>query len=122
MMFKFLQRRRYKKQVLKYLYALLCLYPRGPNKIAKDYPGVLSAIDSHFADQMSPQRSAVYLAASVLTNEVKTLTDEQCLLIRHQLPQLKVAKLLEVMAGKAPKFPDDIAFGAIMFGVSILIA
>jgi hypothetical protein len=121
-MLKFLERRRYKKQVLAHVYALLRLYPLGVGKIVKVYPGILSAIDSHFAEQMPPPRSALFVAASVLTNDLKALTTEQCLLIRNQLPTMPMAQLTAVMAGESPKFPEEIAFGTIMYGVAILTA
>jgi hypothetical protein len=121
-MLKFLQRRRYKKQVLGNVYALLRLYPLGLDNIVKCYPGILSAIDSNFAEQIPPPRSALFVAASVLTNDLKALTVEQCLLIRNQLPTMPMAQLAAVMAGEIPKFPEEIAFGTIMYGVAILTA
>jgi hypothetical protein len=122
MMLNFFQRRRYKKQVLAHVYALLRLYPLGLDNIVKSYPGILSAIDSNFAEQMPPPCSALFVAASVLTNDLKALTAEQRLLIRNQLPTMPMAQLRAVMAGESPKFPEEITFGVIMYGVSILTA
>src|SRR6516165_3240498 len=120
-MFKFLQRQRYKNQVLGSLYAVLYLYPRGRDKIVKDYPGVHDAIKSNFADGTKPQRAALLMAGSILANVVETLSPDQRALISGQLGQLDMrqvrAMLKDVMAGK--KLPEGIVFGTIMLGVAI---
>jgi hypothetical protein len=104
-MFTFSRRQQYKRHVLKYLYALLIMRPRASGLILKDYPGVVVAIDSHFAEQMPPPRSAIFPAAAVLTNDLKTLTLEQCFEIRQQLSTLNLSPLYELMMGKAAIFP-----------------
>jgi hypothetical protein len=121
MMFTFSRRQQYKQAVLKYLYALLCMRPRPSRSILKDYPGVVVAIDSHFAEQMPPPRSAIFLAAAVLTNDLKELTLEQCLVIRQQLSTLKLSPLYELMIGKAANLSDDVSRCAVMIGTSILV-
>jgi hypothetical protein len=123
-MFKFLERQKYKKQVLGSLYAVLYLYPRGRDNIVKDYPGVHDAIKSNFADGTKPQRAALLMAGSILANVVETLSPDQRALISGQLGQLDMrqvrAMLKDVMAGK--KLPEGIVFGTIMLGVAIMMA
>jgi hypothetical protein len=123
-MFKFLERQKYKKQVLGSLYAVLYLYPRGRDKIVKDHPGVREAIKSNFADGTKPQRAALLMAGSILANVVETLSPDQRALINGQLQQLDMrqvrAMLKDVMAGKP--LPQGIVFGSIMFGTAIMMA
>jgi len=123
-MFKFLERQRYRTHVLGSLYAVLYLYPRGRDKIVKDYPGVRGAIKSNFADGTKPQPAALVIAGSILANVIESLSLDQRALISGQVERLDMrqlrAMMKDVMAGKS--LPKEITFGTIMLGNAIMMA
>jgi hypothetical protein len=124
-MFGFSKRRKYRHEVLGGLYALLYLYPRGRDKIIKDFPGVAGLIRAKYYPQgIPPQRAALLLATVILTKLAEALTAEERALIAQQLAHLEIRKIhsiaQDVTAGKA--LPSELAFGAIMFGHSIVMA
>jgi hypothetical protein len=96
-MFDFLTRRKYKNQVLGSLHSLLYLYPRGRDKIIKDYPGIHDSIKSSFTEGVSPQRAALFAAAAILANLVETLSSDQRALIYGQLQRVDMRQIKAIL-------------------------
>jgi hypothetical protein len=123
-MLKYLKRRKYRKQVLDSLYAVLYPYPRGRDNIIKDYPRIRDLIKSNFADGGTPQRAALLAAAPILAKLIGTLSADQRALIDQQLQQIDVRQARELMRdlrGGKP-LPKEIAFGTVLLGNAITTA
>jgi len=84
---------------------------------------VLTRIESDFTKNVSPQRSAVFAAAAVLTDQVEMLQIDRRLLTLRQIQQLDVrqfqAHLHDTMAGK-DTLSDEIFFGTVVIGVALV--
>jgi hypothetical protein len=129
--FAFLARKRsarhpdqYKELVLRHLYALLRLYPGGPEAIVKDFPGVSEVIPVSLSQGCTPQYAAVYMAGSILAKKVEPLTPDERAYISSQLQRIDLQTLRaatrDVMAGKSG--PIEIALGTLVFGNAIVTA
>jgi hypothetical protein len=123
--FSFGKQGKYKNDVLRLLYILLYFYPRGRNKLLKDYPGILDTIKSHSKEGTPPSRAATLIAASILGNLVESLTVEQRSLILNQLQQLDFDKFkqtfLEISQGRSTDLPEY-ALGTTMIAGALVIA
>jgi hypothetical protein len=77
--------RKFRKEVMARLNAMLLFYPDGVRNIPHDYPGITNAINGNCdAGDITPGYSAVIIAGSMLANKLENLEPRDRGAIRQQ--------------------------------------
>jgi hypothetical protein len=118
----FLARRKFKKEVMARLNAMLVFYPGGVGNIPREYPGITNAINGNCdASNITPGYSAVMIAGSILANKFENLEPTDRNAIRRQLGQVDLAHFKEVLRGKG-EMPKDIMGGTSLVALAFIMA
>jgi hypothetical protein len=102
--------------------AMLLFYPGGVKNLARNYPNLGAAIDGHFdAGDISQGRSAVMVAASVITNEFEALDPSDRDAIWRQLVGLDLNQFKHALRGNG-QVPKGTSTGTSLAALAIVMA
>jgi hypothetical protein len=122
----YLKRRQHEKATLEALYSVLTLYPKGPQQVLMDYPGIRSAIKGHYESGTSPAKSAVLITAIVLAHKFESMDAAERSMLKDQVAAINwdaFSKMVaEICSGRRRQFPDGMMQGTLLFGAAILSA
>ena len=122
---RFVRRLHYRDRVHEYLNALLMGYPSG-RQFADDFPGLPSAIRSHFDSGLSAPSAALDLAAEIicaLLGQLGTLEKGRVLQALRQPDRDEAAALASRrIAGDRERVPDPVSFLTQLASLAIFMA
>jgi hypothetical protein len=118
----FFERRRFKKEVMARVDAMLLFYPGGVRQVRKNYPGIPGAIAGHcVSGDINAAHSAILVASSVITNEFEHLPPRDRSVVHQQLKGLDFAKFKEGLRGNMTP-PDGLSRGASLAASALMMA
>lgn len=118
----FFERRKFRRDVMGRLDAMLLFYPGGVRQMHKNYPGLASAIDGHInSGGISAARSALLLAGSLLANEFEHLPAQDRGAVHHQLTTMNFEAFKQALRGGLTP-PDGLLLGTSLAALAFFLA
>lgn len=118
----FFARRKFRKEGMERLHAMLLFYPGGVRNIEREYPGIANAIDSNCdAGDITPARSAVMIAGFILGNKFENLGQQDRKAIRGQLGQVDFAAFKDGLR-TGIKMPSELMAGTSLVVLALIMA
>jgi hypothetical protein len=106
----------YHNDALRGIINLLYLHP-GRDHIAEDYPGLGDAIKHLHSQKSSPQRTALFVARSILVDFIGKLSADQRASIVRELREVTQGQLADIL--RDPKSQENVMLGTITIGYSL---
>lgn len=117
----FFERRRFRKDVMARLHAMLLLYPGGVRNLERNYPNLPKAIDGNCdAGDVPAAHSAVIIAGSILANEFGALDDVQRKAVRDQVARVDLAAFKKALR-TGEQLPSELLAGTSLVALAFIV-